>query len=39
MQFYEKAWAGELGLMDQIVAKEHAQRDMVWQARLISISP
>ena len=31
-QFYEKAWAGKLELMDELIAEEHAQRDMVWQA-------
>ncbi|CAL5228911.1 g12132 [Coccomyxa viridis] len=30
-QFYEEAWAGKLGLMDELIAEEHAQRDMVWQ--------
>ncbi len=31
-QFYEEAWAGKLELMDELIAEEHAQRDMVWQA-------
>ena len=30
-QFYEEAWAGKLELMDELIAEEHAQCDMVWQ--------
>ena len=33
LQFYQEAWAGNLGLMDELIAEEHAQRDMVWQVR------
>ena len=32
VQFYEEVWAGKLELMDELIAEEHAQRDMVWQA-------
>lgn len=38
LQFYEVAWAGKLELMDELIAEEHAQRDMIWQACLRSSS-
>jgi len=39
LQFYEEAWAGKLELMDELMAEDHAQRDMVWQVQSLLHQP